>query len=709
MLLNLLCLFFPLISAMQPNGNGVKYKIFKQDANDRAEIDFTKPVRLSFSNISWNTETDLSNEGKLIIYDRKTGKIIISNLKESEANSNLFRLDFKNEQMGIFAAEFYSLPKELSQESTDKIKSYINNGILKRKPFIMRKSKSGQQEVDLFSSKADMDIALEVFKKQYNLIDLSDAELSQLVLSNSTMVESKVIYSSAILNASMQTEKNIIAENKKNLESQEALLQIEKLAKQKKIIEQEKFNAAEQASRKIKADSLAKKALNSYTSGEYDDAQLLFEQSFNLNPLNEKYYYFYGISLYRNENYNKSIAVLTNAIAPEGKESEKLFYLAMNYFSLKDYANASVFFGKTITASKNNKSLDISSHFYQGICELETAKYKESIDSFQYVLDNSEDEEMDKKAEDYIEYVVRKQELERRFSKKLFVNALIGTMYDNNMLFATDSARDQGTAADIEGYRLLTQAQTRYRPFYDEKNEFSGTVGLTNLYSVNNKFSRTTNVIAVDPTILSFGLPWTHKTKIENIPYSFDLAPGFETTYLDPDSGGFRSILDSYMVSFNNSLLNSEKWITNVNLQLRYDNSNLSITNEADNQDSFKISLGVSASYLLSEESQQYIIPEISYISNNSDGSNYNYTRADIGISYAREIFWHMLWNSKLSYYAANYKSDRNDNNYTFQSSLSKLLGAQWNLTLFANYTLNNSNTNQYNRFTMMSAISYSY
>lgn len=694
----------------QNTDKSVKYKVFKQDSDERAEIDFSKKVQLAFSTNAWNVDSTKIDQGKLAVFDRKTESVNTFDLVESEANSGLFKFDVNEANSANVAAEFYTVPQDLKNDSADKLKEYIKKGILKRKPFIMRKSKNGLQEVDIFNSKAEMDLALEVFRKQYNLLDITDAELSRLVLSNATKVENKAIYSSAIINSSITDGSvNQSSENKKNNETQDVLLKIEKDLKNKKISEQKGISQSEIDRKKLESDKFAKLALDAYTDGDYQKAQELFEKSSSLDPLNEKYYYFYGISLYRNDNFNKSLAVLTNATAPKDKLDEREFYLAMNQFKLKDYEKAILYFQKTIELSKNNIKLLNTSYFYRGICELEDSKYNESIQDFQFVLDHSDDADMDKKAEDYIEYAVRRQELERRYSKKLFLNALMGTMYDSNMLFATDSARDQGTANDIEGYRLLTQGQVKYRPFYDEKNEFAGTFDITNLHSVNNKFERTDNVKAVDPTIMSAALPWTHKTKLENLPYSFDLSPTLETTFLDPDATGSRSILDSYMVNFNNSIVSSSRWITNANMQVRYDNSNLSITSDADNQDSLKLVFNLSASYRLSEFSQRYIIPEIGYISNNASGSNYNYSRADVAISYVDEIFWKTIWSSRLGYYAANYKNSRNDNNYSLQTSFTKLIAAQWNFTLFANFTQNNSTTNQYHRFTMMTAFSYSY
>ena len=100
---------------------------------------------------------------------------------------------------------------------------------------------------------------------------------------------------------------------------------------------------------------------------------------------------------------------------------------------------------------------------------------------------------------------------------------------------------------------------------------------------------------------------------------------------------------------------------------------------------------------------------------NSADGDNEKYTKISLGANYIQPVAfgsWDDLsWTSSFAYYIQDYgdsSDNRNDNNITVSSSLSKPLNDWLNLSLAGSYNKNSSSVddNSYNKFTITTSLS---
>lgn len=701
----LLCLFHTAGAAEKE-----RFKVYKENSERRAVIRNTKTLSVYYKKLSWNQNPTKIETGYLYLRDRNTKKLIELNLTETEPDSSIFNVDFP---IGVvkqanIAAEIYSAPQTMlkGKNRLKTMETLIEDKSVKRKPFLLRVLRRKGQIVDVFDSKDEAIASYNSYKKQMG-IDADGTESDSIiqVTNQETPNKKKVIDTSTLQSLFMANENNLDANNEKNKELREVLKGMEE-KRRSSIKNNAKSWSRTKTSRNTNiATDLIKKAVKGIKKQSYTESMNSFFKASDLMPKSGDVYEQYGVSLFREKKYNQAIIILNNSTPSSKRTMEKEFYLGMSYYQLKDYESAITHFDKVIQA--NDKSFAATAAFYKGTALIELMKFDESRKAFQYVLDNSTDPNMDKRAENFIEYALDRKALEEKRSNWFFIDGVLGLIYDSNIVFAADQARDQGLATNVEGWRFLAQATAKARPFYTDTDEISVAFDLTAMKSVDEDFSKNTTAEQADPYIFAIGVPWTHRGTLSGRGYFFDLTPSYQNIIMDLDGTGNETITKTIQLDFDNTLVVNKNWIAKGDLSLSSNDSKI-LTDET-GADSFASTLKLSSIFILNKDLERYLIPEFAYRINNANSSSYSFNRMDLAVTYTSSIFEVFMWNSRAAYYLANYENNRTDNNYTLSTGLSARLSSHWNWGLMASYIINDSTTNDYKKYNVVSTFSFSY
>lgn len=423
------------------------------------------------------------------------------------------------------------------------------------------------------------------------------------------------------------------------------------------------------------------------------------------DPSNTSYYYQYAVALYKSDQFNKSLVYLAMASGPNVDLNEKNYYEALNHFKLQKFRAADEAFAKVVAS--RSATLAPSAEFYRGVVGIQKKDWEHARDHFQNVIDTSIDSELDKRAESYLDQIVRLQQFERERSRKWQISATVGESYDSNILQSNNYVLDQGTASNSSGYRSLFIGSSRYRPVYDEKHEFAVQADLLTMYSTDSKFKASQTNRNADPTIATISAPWTYKGLLLNHGYKFDLIPAYESDWMSLENNTQKQILSSYYVDLNNLIVVNERWFANYNIEIRNDSSKLNSSTGDDNSSAFKIRFTLASLYMLNDAKNKIFTTDVSYTSNNAQGSNVIFDRWDASVGYIQPAWWNTTTNAKLTYYYLNYPQalpGRTDNDITLNLGTTKPLNETYNVGLLAGYTNNSSNVRAhlYNRFSVL-------
>ena len=217
------------------------------------------------------------------------------------------------------------------------------------------------------------------------------------------------------------------------------------------------------------------------------------------------------------------------------------------------------------------------------------------------------------------------------------------------------------------------------------------------MWSFDSKFS------AADPMEVTLTAPYARKGLLGKRGYKFTMTPGYDTIYMDYNSGGTRlDLLNSFTGDFDLMLVMSDRWFSTYNLNVHDDKS---LMPAAANQDmsAIKITAKKAETFLLDESKKQALITYIDYVDNLAVGSQEAYTKIDVGVAYSAPIqrYKNTNWNSSLTAYLMNYSNylgngARHDTDLSLSLGLSKIYTERWTWTNSVAYTNNQSNQSSY-------------
>ena len=668
-------------------------------------IDAQSDLKVQYGSSSWNNDSTKIESAALLVRDAKTGKMAQINLEESEPDSSIFSGNFRVQWKGQkkINPQIYIPPNHLrgKRDWIERVSNQIKSGKLKRKPFLFKKD---QKVFEVFDTSSQAKSALKAYRQEKAAKRLQPTKLNPL---DKESVAAKAVMEAAKLKAALDRQKRLALEAAQRESERIRMAQIERQKALALLKQQKALAAAEKKRRKKEAQKVAQQAMKKYLAGQNQEAVSLFEKSIQLDPENKVYYYQYGVALYKIQSHNKSIVILKEADSKQVNPAERNYYIALNHFRLQERKPAFEYFQKVRQA--NHKILSPSAGFYQGMIEFQQHQYEKAKPHFEYVLDTSEDPKLDERAEQLIERIASILFFAKQKETKFFLNATLATQYDSNILLLSNETLQQDTSTEDSGLRLIGIGGFKYRPVFGKHHEFSTDLDLAYYYSLDDAFS------SADPFQATLSTPYTYKGKVWNKGYKLDVTPGYELLYMDALNTGSRdNILKSTKIDIDQTFVMSERWFAKYSFGFRIDDSQLAVTDAADDQSAKKYTLETTQTFILDKGKTRMAIGGLGFTINSADGANNNYFRYDLSASYIRPLkvsSWDLSWVASLSYYNQNYgdrDDNRKDNNFALSNTLSKPLGEKYSVSVTADYTNNNSNVtaNTYNKYTIMTSFS---
>ncbi len=674
-------------------------------ADGRVPIEAAKTLRLTYGYPPWNKSPDKIDSATIILREGRSGQIVQINLEETEPDSSifsgLFSLSWKN--IESISPEFYIPPQELLNDKggLEKITAMIKNNELKRKAFILRKNKNGLQLVEIYDTKDQAKLAMRALRGEE---EITDQENHRPLISRSA-IDAGVLAEQA-------------AEQKRAAEALSERVRMEQVEAQKAAEAIRNFKLTSELAQKksqARAAETAASALADFKAGNTTQAVKKFEKAVELDPENKSFYFQYGIALYKAELFNRSLVMFT--LAQENSKNTKnsvdpvelQYYIGLDTYRLKQYKDAIAAFEKVVAAK--HPTFSASANFYIGVCLFEQQDYANAQARFQSVLDSQSDKNLDSRAEQYIEQILRIQEFEKSRAHKWNFTGTLGFMYDSNVIFASDTIL-QTSPTNSAGDRILSVGSLRYRPVYETDKEFAAQLDISNIYTTDSSLKYNQTLRNADPLIIDLSTPYTIKGVFEGKGFKLDLVPTFEKVLMSFDNNTQKPILTSYIFKALSTFVMNENWFANYNFELRQDIADYTQSIGNDDQSAIKFKLSNSNLYFLNKEKSRIFQFDDAYTRNSAVGKNFVFDRLDLGGGLLGSSFWETMYTTKLSYFLLSYTTNANarlDNNIGLSAGLSKKLNENFSTGITTAYNINSSNVDafQYKEYNILLSMTY--
>lgn len=654
-------------------------------------MDSNKPVKVDYSSKSWNKSPDKADAAKILFRDAGSGRLAQIEMQESGINSGYFvgyyQISFRPEADVL--PELYVVPQKMlsSLDQLKKIEQLIKEGVLLKKPFFLRQESANLQAISMFDTREQALQAYQDYKSNKPLVDRAALEAQQRA-----QILAEKLNLEALAKKQELERQRLEAEEKRKLDEKKRL--------------QAEMDAATKLARQKQALALADEAMKLYRKEDFKGAEEKFEKSSELDPNNSTIYYQYGVTLYKNEKYNKSLVSLNLASGKDVNPVEKEFYIALNHMKLKEFDSAYKEFINV--KNKNDKMLSPSASFFAGVIDFQKERYDESQKLFEYTLDNSNDAKMDQQAEAYIEQIANIKSFLTNKAKTFIITANLGLMHDSNIL---NSATN--TSTSLAGFRWAYGGGVEFRPIYTPNHEFSTTLNLSDMYSTDSGMKAKTEFQNTDPLSYILAFPYKYKGQAMGKPYQMTLSPSIESTSMNADGAGSREkIVDSTVLKNDNTFVMNEDWFATYSFEIRSDSSKIAVADPNEDQTASKITVGTSQTFFKNKKKTEAMIFDAAVANNAANGNNQKYLKLDVGLAYTQPWLWATNWNGKLALSQTNYgshSSSRKDTSYTLSTGLQKPINDSWASSLNFSYVNNGSNldSNKYNKYTLMLGMAY--
>jgi tetratricopeptide (TPR) repeat protein len=422
--------------------------------------------------------------------------------------------------------------------------------------------------------------------------------------------------------AAKKASEQVQAQERMNLELEEAV------RREKMLKDQEKLSQAEQKNRADRALVMINQASDFYGKGQYQQSADLYSKAIDLDPSHDEIYYRYGVSLYKIDQYNKSLAVLSVGENGVQNKAEYNYFLGMNHMKLKENDKAIDKFHAS--REDNDKEISPMAAFLEGSLEFQDKKYPESKESFEYVLDNSKDPQLDNQAEGMIEEINRIENFLNSAKEKIRYTFSGGVSYDGNVL----NIAKQNLATDDAAYRLAYSTTFLYKFFQAYKSELGLQASYSDLYSTNTNFAADTSIQAADPLVMAVSLPYQFQFQGLGHAYMAHLTPSYSTLTMNPDGTVRRKIIQSSTLDSDVGYQPSPTWYSVYRIQLNQDTSALDAISVDDDQTALRTTFGTTQTYYLDPRALRTLGADLSYAINTAKGKNNSYQKTILGVTY---------------------------------------------------------------------------
>ena len=481
-------------------------------------------------------------------------------------------------------------------------------------------------------------------------------------------------------------------------------------AQQKRTGDIDKFSqlSEEEQKRKAKqADRWARQGQRAYDKQRNKAAESSFNRALKLNPNESSYYYLYGVALYRNEKFED--ALINLKLGEDDKNKiENNYYQGLIYLRLMEYWEGALKF--KMVREANMDVFSANAAFYEGVIQYTLQNYTQAQAAFEWVLDNSKDPQLDKKADEFLEQIAQALQMKKFLAKKWNISATVGINYDSNILFSPDNDAATAVVADDGGGRALLQGKVERKLKRKKDSDFSLILDTLYMYSFSSDFGR------ADPWLTSFGLNYnTRGQTMRSKAYQYSFEPRGEILYMDANDDGTREkILTSVVLDNDFTIIQRDDYFAAYGIEVRLDNSSLDASSEDENSDAFKYILSTTHTWFQDDSMKQAIAAKIEYSANDAKGKEKNFNRIKAGVTYMSSTKSGNPWTLGVSAYKLTYpesNEDRRDTNVALDYSYTKIKNASWAYTGVASYASNTSSVddNQYTRFSLMALATYSW
>ena len=389
---------------------------------------------------------------------------------------------------------------------------------------------------------------------------------------------------------------------------------------------------------------------------------------------------------------------------------DKDYYKGIELYHAEEYSDALPLFTRVRLA--NIPVMSASAAFYEGVIQYGLENYDDAKKVFEWVLDNSKDPELDKKADEYLEAVFQAIQNKKLMEKKWKIVASLGLNYDSNILFSPDNDSASAVVENDGGGRGLMQGEIQRKLSHKSDSDWSAKLDSLYMYSFDSAFNR------ADPWLTGAGFVYNKRGEtVRKSSYQYSLEPRGEILYMDADDEGTREkILSSAIINNDFTVVKRDDYLVSYGIDLRLDNSSLSTSTGDNNSDAFKYVLSNTHTMFIDKTKKRAFIGKIKYAANDAKGKNKSFNRITLSTTYAAPAkrWQNTVWTIGLSAFKLRYpQSDtrRRDTNMTIDYSISKTKNENWSYTGVLSYSSNTSSvdTSQYTRYSALGLATYTW
>lgn len=467
---------------------------------------------------------------------------------------------------------------------------------------------------------------------------------------------------------------------------------------QDQIAEQSKRELLLQKQRKLddsaqkyatqKAALYYQKGRELFTAGDFERSRKYFEKAISLDASVDQYYHEWAIALFKTGSHRRSLAVLANLEDSEVNQSEVRYYSGLNLFKMNQLNDAINEF-KAVQEDED-PILSPLAAMYAGITFSQLQKYSEAKQAFQTVLDTSKDASLDNKAESYIEGIERYESFLREASRKWSYSLFAGTSYDENVL----NVAANNISTGVEAYRLIYGASLAYKAYFSQNKSWIPTFAVSDIYSFNKDFESDATIQGTDPLQWDFSAPFKYFFSAGKHNLTLTLTPGYQQLFMSLGESSRNLIFSSAFLRTQLSTSHLDSLYTDYQLSFSNDQSELTVTNAADNQSAQKITLGLTNTYLLNKKGSQTIFNDLYYVMNSAEGDNNTYNKSLINLGYSHPTSESWVLYTKMEYFHQDFMDSstaRVDDNISITLGANYAISEKSNLALSLMYMDNES------------------
>lgn len=443
--------------------------------------------------------------------------------------------------------------------------------------------------------------------------------------------------------------------------------------------------------------------------GNYEEALGKFLKAQELDPLNANAHYYLGMVYSQTEEFWKAASSYRKALELNPELKEVHFELGMVYYQLKQYKDALVEleeaekyapedamvyyyqgltyyelkkYYKSISPFKKVRELDPElsalSYFWEGMSLFQQGLYKKAEYSFREVKSISQDSQLEKSAEEFLQAI-------KEYTKEVGFNSSIGVEYDDNV---TLQPIDEN-AADISGkedWRTVVNAELARRIF-SKWGEF----GLS--YSFYQSLQADLTDYNVQDHTASIYFSSDMRPFQPFIQYSYDYCLVDNEKYMEK-----HTLLRSMDITW----LSSN--VTQAYDQYEKTNYSDSPEDKDQNRTGYANTLGLNQYFYIMQD-KGYIKVSAAYKDNRTEGSDWDYSswKAALGLSVPLPLANTTLKvgseyeDSNFFNEDSSFDEKRKDENFSNWLEVVYKINEEWNLSLSYKHINNDSNIDFYN------------